>query len=167
MQELLAGSTPMSWEGNYDFGPVKRPNPVLPPTPVCSPMQSKQSDEEPLEGDLDAPGLKQRHDSFFPPTPALSPIDNGGKLRELSLRNSATSLVEIDADSLLDANVPSNTSQVHDREAQTENISKALHLLRNRHPWEWSERIPEVLARGELESLMDMIGLADREGFEY
>lgn len=58
--------TLLSLEGNVDYGPIKRPS---------------------HKSDLDAPDLKQRHDSFFPPTPALSPLDDGEELTEMSSGN--------------------------------------------------------------------------------
>ena len=66
MRELLADSTLLSLEGNADYGPIERPS---------------------HKSDWDAPDLKKRHDSFFPPTPQLSPTHSGDKPRELSSGN--------------------------------------------------------------------------------
>jgi hypothetical protein len=85
----------------------------------------------------------------------------------MSSGNSTTCSDEIQVDYLLDANGPSDNSQVNISETRREDLGKTLRLIRNRRPREWSERIAEVLTRGELESLIDIMGLADREGIEW
>jgi hypothetical protein len=167
LRELVAGSSPIPLQGNPDFGPIQRLVPVSSPTPTISPMQS---DEEPLEWDIYAPiesGPKQRHNSFFPPTPALSPIDDGGEPTELTLGKSTASSIESEAEGRLDADGRSNIPQVYESKIGREALGKTLRSIRNRRPRQWSDTIPAVIARGELESLMDIMGLADRGGIEY
>jgi hypothetical protein len=96
-----------------------------------------QSDEEPLEWDSYAPiesGPKQRHNSFFPPTPALSPIDDGGEPTELTLGKSTASSIESEAEGRLDADGPSNIPQVYESKTGREALGKTLRSIRNHRP---------------------------------
>lgn len=174
MRELVAGSHPVPLNGNPDFGPIESPAPKFPLTPTLSPVQS---DAEPPEWDSDAPGpsqlpqaemwLEKSHGCFFPPTPAISPTENGEVPTEFSLDDSAIPSTENEAEDLLATGRLSSTSQVRGREAHRKAVRKALNSLHNRRPREWSDMIPEVIARGELASLHNIMGLPDRSGCEY
>lgn len=173
MRDWLAEPSFLPLKGNPDFGPIQRLTPRSAPTPPLSPAQGNGA---PLELDLYAPGpsrlpswesTKKRQDSFFPPTPVISLSDTDEEPTELSLGNSTTSAVENEAEVLLAVDGLSKQTEIPIYGTGREALSDALNKVRARRSCAWSQSMPDVSARGELEKLIDIMGLADQGEAEY